>query len=307
MNKAVLPPARVTETLRSIERHLPPGHRGLPGPCLGLPRFCAPVVVLVGDLPQVEVAGLPADAGPLGDVDVTTPAGGGYKAPGGRPLFHPRVLAHRSGQPSFRAGGGVRLGRPCRLFAGPADIFPGQTRPRGTAWRRPRAPLVSRTPYGEVAEPLGPGEGAGAPAKGSTPAPAPGGGPSHLVLAEGGPGIMSPSVPLRGLASAGPTRLEVPLRLRGRPAPSLKERRGTGPGAATRWVAHLAQCGRYRPGAFAHGRVGWQAIATSAPLRPGIFHALRGLPSGSTAPMSPCLPPCPPGPAGAKAYSHGCR
>ena len=93
---------------------------------------------------------------------------------------------------------------------------------------------------------------------------------------------MLPSVPLRDLASAGSTRLEVPLRLRGRPAPSLKVRRGTGPNAATRWVAHLAQCGRYRPGAFAHGRAGRQAIATAAPLRSGILHALRGLLSGSS-------------------------
>jgi len=135
----------------------------------------------------------------------------------------------------------------------------------------------------EVSEPSGRGVGApGRLQKGCTPASAPGGGPSHLVLAEGGLGIMPPSVPLRGLASAGPTRLEVPLRLRGRPAPSLKVRRGTGPNAATRWVAHLAQCGRYRPGAFAHGRVGRQAIATSAPLRSGILHALRGLLSGSS-------------------------
>ena len=203
---------------------------------------------------------------------------------------------------------------------------------------------------------------------------------------------MLPSVPLRDLASAGSTRLEVPLRLRGRPAPSLKERRGTGPSAATRWVAHLAQFGRYRPGAFAHGRAGRQAIATAAPLRSGILHALRGLLSGSSplswssplwvpslnhlpstaplgadsllhtiagnpfgppfpSPLSPggrrcpprvgeyrsaettrwrrtgapsrchglraplfvwhrclrCLPPRPPGPVGAKAYSHGCR
>ena len=61
---------------------LPSGPVGLPGPCLGL-RASAPPSSSVGDLPKVEVAGLPADAGPFGDVDVTTPAGGGSKAVGG--------------------------------------------------------------------------------------------------------------------------------------------------------------------------------------------------------------------------------